>query len=44
LKSQYGHFFTHHGKWMYSDSGGRLASLRAGSATGADLETLIAQA
>ena len=22
LKSQYGHLRTHHGKWMYSDSGG----------------------
>ena len=26
LKSQYGHFFTHHGMWMYSDSGGRSGS------------------
>src|SRR4249919_1840391 len=25
LKSQYGHFRTHHGMWMYSDSGGGIS-------------------
>ena len=24
LKSQYGHFFTHHGKWTYNVSGGSV--------------------
>src|SRR5688572_4820766 len=26
LKSQYGHFFTHHGMWTYSASGGGIST------------------
>jgi hypothetical protein len=27
LKSQYGHFFTHQGQWIYSESGGSINKL-----------------